>query len=263
MAYHRRVKFLLPPNRGEVRASARAAILADWMSAWLDDDVEVVTAESYRGLAQQLEAGDAALAWVPPAVCAKVRGHCRSVLTAIRDGRKEYAAALVVRRDSGIASIADLVGKRAAWVDPLSASGHLLAVAHLRSNGLDPAEALASESYAGTLRDALVQVAEAQADVTSTYMVGDEVGRTLEELRDIAGPAANELAILERTGTAPFDALTIGFDAPQGIEERLLGLKRRRSGAPAMLLEICRADGFVRADPVAFSAFEGFVERLL
>ncbi len=256
------MRFLLPPDRGSVRASARAAILADWMSDWLDEPVQVAIADSYRDLAQELKAGDAGLAWVPPAVCAKVRGHCRSVLTAIRDGRREYAAALVVRTDSGIASVADLAGKRAAWVDPLSTSGHLLAVAHLAKHDVRSSE-LESESYAGTFRDALVEVAEERADVTSTYMVADDIERTLEELRDVVGPLAERLTILEQTSAAPFDALAVGFDAPAGLEERLLRLKRRRSGAPAMLLEICRADGFMKADPVAFSAFEGFVERLL
>ncbi len=255
------MKLLLPPDRGKLSAGARAAILAEWMSEWLDENVEVSLASSYKELAGELAAGRAELGWAPPAVCAQVRNHCRAMLTAVRDGRRDYAAALIVRTDSGIGSTEELRGKRASWVDPLSSSGHLLALAHLAEHGIGTAD-LASQRFAGSFRDALVDVAKNRADVTSTYMIADDAERTHAELRDMLGPLASQLTILERTRPAPFDALTVGFDAPAGLEHRLLELKRR-AGAPAMLLEICRADGFVRADPSAFGAFEGFLDRFL
>src|SRR5262245_52794378 len=98
---------MLPPDRGAVRGTARAAVLADWMTAWVGSPVAVEIARGYRELAVAIERGDADLAWAPPAVCARVRTHARSVLTVVRYGATSCRAVLVVRRGSGIVRVHD------------------------------------------------------------------------------------------------------------------------------------------------------------
>jgi len=256
------VRFLLPPDRGAVRGSARAAVLAEWMSEWLGRRVAVEVQGSYRDLAVEIEGGRADLAWAPPAVCARIRTGARTLLTAVRDGRSDYVAAIVVRRADPIRGLEDLRGRRASWVDPLSTSGHLLAIAYLASCGLEPTHLLAEQRFAGSFRDALMDVVEHRADVTSIYMVADDERRTMAELRELIGPEATKLRIASKTDPAPFDALVVGVDAPADLEDRLLSLERIR-GPLAMLLEICRADRFERAADDAYAPFERFVEDLL
>jgi len=255
------VRFLLPPDRGAVRGSARAAVLQDWMCDWLDTRVEVQLAKSYRELVEAISAGDVELAWTPPAVCAAVRERVRALYSVVRYAAIDCRASLVVRADATHRTLTDLAGGRASWVDPLSMNGHLMALAHLRMRGLDPATFFARQRFAGSYRNALADVAEGRADVTSVFVVDDDEQMTLRELHDLIGPEAGTLRLLEVTAPAPFDAIVIGpaTPNPERIEKRLLALDNRK-GPPAMLLEVCRADRFVRTDPQRYSHFDDLVD---
>jgi phosphonate transport system substrate-binding protein len=186
------------------------------------------------------------------------------MLTAVRYGATECQAVLVVRADSGIRSAKQLAGRRASWVDPLSTSGHLMALAHLRDLGLDPDRLFVSQRFAGSYRDALIDVVEGRADVTSVFVVAGEEKATMRELVDLAGPGARGLTLLSTTAPAPYDALVITRRAklPDVLEGRLLALDQRIS-PPAMLLEVCRADRFLRVKPQAYASLERFVHGFL
>ena len=231
------------------------------MSSWLDTNVDVEIAPSYRELAIEIEGGRVHLAWTPPAVCARVRGGIGRLLTAVRYGATECEAALVVQRDSGLKTLQDLRGKRATWVDPFSTSGHLLAVAHLTENGYRPELFLSEQRFAGSYAGALVDVAEGRADVTSVFVVAGDEAATLREMHDIMGRGADQLALLCRTASAPFDALVIGerASASEWLEHKILSLHQRMS-PPALLLEMCRADRFVVAEQEQYKHLERFVE---
>ncbi len=256
------VRFLLPPDRGPVRGAARAAVLAEWMTTWLGEPVRAEVAETYRDLAVEVEAERAELAWAPPAVCARLRGGARSMLTVVRYGESDCAAALVVRRDADLRDLADLAGRRAAWVDPLSTSGHLMALAHLFDHGLDPQTFLGEQRFVGSYRESLGEVARGRADVTSFYVVAEDEAMTMREIRELVGPDAERLALLSKTERAPFDALVVGPGAPPRLEAEILALDQR-DFPPAFLLEVCRADRFVRANRDDYARFERFCDALL
>jgi phosphonate transport system substrate-binding protein len=258
------VRFWLPPDRGAVRAQARAAVLADWMSAWLGTAAEVRVAPSYRDLVLALERGEADLAWAPPAVCARAQASLRTVLTSVRWSETSCRAVFVVRADAGIRSIADLGKKRAVWVDPLSTSGHLTAQLHLRDLGLDPQSLFSSQRFAGSYRDALTAVVEGHADVTSVYEVNRSAGATQRELLEIAGPGASKLGLLEATAAAPFDALVVpsSHTGSADLERRVLALSHKTT-PPSILLEVCRADRFVRGSIEDYRRFDRVLDSVL
>lgn len=234
------------------------------MTAWLGAPVHASVAASYRELVEAVERGEADLAWAPPLVCARVAQDASHVLTTVRGGETACRAALLVREGSGIASVSDLAGKRAAWVDRLSTSGHLAATAYLALRGLDPMKALASQRYAGSYRDALDAVARGNADVTSLYVVDGSREATLEEAEEILGPGSAKLAVVAMTDPAPYDALVIGARARDAgmLAAKLLELRHGRGG-PAMLLEVCRAEGFVPADAASYALLAHIASRYL
>lgn len=232
------------------------------MTGWLGLPVRAEVAPTYRDLAVEVEAERAELAWAPPAVCARLRGGARSMLTVVRYGESDCAAVLVVHRDARIADLQDLEGKRAAWVDPLSTSGHLLALAHLWDRGVDPAEWLGEQRFVGSYRDALSEVARGRADITSFYVVAEDDAMTMREIRELVGPEAEALRLLSKTDRAPFDALVVGPSAPPDLEERVLALDQH-DFPPAFLLEVCRADRFVPASSDGYARFERFCDSLL
>lgn len=229
------------------------------MSAWTKEQVDVEVAGSYRELALAIDESSADLVWSPPAVCARARRSIRTALTVVRRGATSCAAVLLVPRRDGPARDTKraLLGAHAAWVDPLSTSGYLSAMAHLRELGLDPRRHLGAQRFAGTYRDAILEVAAGRADVTSFYRVEDDDAATLREAVDVAGPDAARLSILAVTRTAPFDALVIpsrGAVSPE-LERRILSLDSTGK-TPAMLLEACRADSFRRTPPSAYAVLD-------
>lgn len=256
------MRVLLPPDRGAVRGPARAAVLMEWMTAWLGMDVQVDILPTYRDVALAIERGETDLAWAPPAVCARVRGSVRSVLTVVRYGASGCRAALVARAGSGIRELRDLAGLRASWVDPLSTSGYLMVLAHLRDAGLDAERLFASQRFAGSYRDALADVIAHRADVSSFFVVAESVEKTLVEIRDVVGSTA-PLELVCMTAPAPYDALVVPKLAPdsRALEQRLLSLDQRMS-PPAFLLEVCRADRFVRGSIEEYARFEKLLDAM-
>jgi phosphonate transport system substrate-binding protein len=231
------------------------------MSSWLRAKVIVEVAASYAHLGDEILEGRADLAWAPPLLCARVRHRAAALLTVVRYGATSCRSALVVRADGGLGAVADLIGTRAAWVDPLSTSGHLMAIVHLRDVGLQPRSVFREERFLGSYRNALAEVVEGRADVTSVFVVDEDEGATIRELQDLLGPAASALAVLATTRPAPYDGLAVGPSVrqPEALVERLLMLDKGMS-PPAMLLEMCRADFFVRANVDDYALFDAFVQ---
>ncbi len=139
-------------------------------------------------------------------------------------------------------------------------NGHLMALKHLRDSGFDHRELFAEETFAGSYRAALADVALGRADVTSFFVVADDREMTIREIRDLLGPPADDLSLMEITAPAPFDAIAL----PAGpwvsaLADRLLALDQKMS-PPAMLLEVCRADRFVDARVDDYSGFDDYVD---
>jgi ABC-type phosphate/phosphonate transport system substrate-binding protein len=200
------------------------------------------------------------MAWVTPFVASRVRLLVSRLLTIVRYGATGCAATFVVHRDSDIASLEDLRGKRASWVDPLSMNGHLMALKHLQKRGFDPRTHFSEQHFSGSYRATLSEVAEGRSDVTSFFVVANDRDMTLREMRDLLGARAESLAILEITDPAPFDAIAIpGGPRSSFVADELLKLDQKMS-PPAMLLEVCRADRFVEADLDAYAGFDEYVD---
>lgn len=227
------------------------------MSEWLETEVSVSYAASYARLEESILADAVELAWAPPVVCCRVRHWVRAIFTAVRAGVGCGVAALLVRHDDPVCEVAELEGKRAAWIDPLSLSGYLAGRALLLEEGFASTRFFESERFLGTYRDALIAVASGEADVTSIYgRVGQSDTDVLDGAVDLAGLRALKLRVLRRTAPFPYDALVatraLDDDALERIGERLLSI--RRVQGPSKLLDVCNADAFQATDAEAYDA---------
>lgn len=228
------------------------------MSAWLKREVRVSVAATYAEMVDQVHARETELAWTPPIVFAGLHGATRFALTAQRQGVCSSRGAIIVRRNEPAGSIAELLGRRAAWVDPLSMSGHLSALSQVRRYGLDAATLFGSQTFFGSYTRALRAVLDNEADVTSVYgqLRDEETESVRRVLLELVGPRAEELRVLERTGPFPYDVL-VGTNAlteeeAGPLREAFLGL-RHTPAAPAMLLDVCACEAFVPAEPAAYA----------
>lgn len=93
------------------------------------------------------------------------RYGAEAILKAQRYGETSYKGQIIVRADSGINSLADLNGKKIAFTDPASTSGHILAKKMLNDQKIKPAE----EVFGGKHDVVVTMVYQGQVDAGATY----------------------------------------------------------------------------------------------
>jgi ABC-type phosphate/phosphonate transport system substrate-binding protein len=245
--------FILPPSLGSAKATARAELLEAALHRTLDAPVSVVIAGSYGEVAERATSGNAHLVWAPAAVCAGLPA-ARAVFTVRRGGKCTYRSALIGRREQGL-TLDSLTGTRAAWADPLSAGGYLLAMAMLRERGLDAGRTFNSQVFVGSHRAAVEAVLHGSADVTAVSVLGEDPAAIADMMRWYAGPSGDRLATLAVSEPCPNDAIVLtmalGEDRAQQLAERLVPTTPN-ARARSRLLSALEAEDLVHAELEAY-----------
>ena len=244
------LRLLIPPTLAEAKIRARAELLSTSLTARLKQPVHVEAPKDYAEMEDRIISGQAELAWLPPRLCARVLPSVRAIFRTVRRGGSTFRSAMVVRKDE-ITTLDALAGKRAAWTDPLSLGGHLLAVEYLRARGFVPRRLLATQRFFGTYREAMGALVTGEADVAATPVTSADETALRAQLNDLVGGAQRKLAVLAYSDEAPNDAFVItravaekDFEA---LADRLFppGDKFR---ATSVLLDALDAEGVVRAE---------------
>ncbi len=146
------------------------------------------------------------------------------------DGASTYHAHLFVRKDSSIRTVADMRGKRMAFVDRATTAGYVFPLAWLRENGIASHQGFFSEAYFTGSHDAAIDaVLERKADVgAAKHSVYDRVRK------DNARVDA-ELVVLAESPSVPSNGLCVRKDLQPDLKEALrhalLELERDPEGA--------------------------------
>jgi ABC-type phosphate/phosphonate transport system substrate-binding protein len=217
---------VLPPSLGAAKAEARAEHLAAVLTRELERTIDVVVCGSYAELRSSIESGAAALAWAPAAVCAELasgegRGVVQSVHTIVRSGRSRYRSAILARRADRL-TLVELGGKRAAWVDPLSAGGYLLAMALLRSRAIDPAAKLGTQRFLGSHRAVVEALLHETADIGAVSVHGLDDEAVAASIRWYVGAPGDRLEPLAISASCPNDAIVLTTRAGSELRERFV-----------------------------------------
>lgn len=257
------LRFLLPPAVGAARARARGELIQHALGVALGEDVEVQVASDYGELDRRAVAGDAELVWAPAMVCIELESTAHAIFKAVRAGRSTYRSAIVARRESEL-EVAGLAGHRAAWVDPMSLGGFLLAAELLGAQGVSLEESLAEQVFYGSHPAALGAVLEGWADITAVSVGGESEDDVAQALGLHAGPIGPErLAAIAVTGAVPADALALtaalSADHAQGLVDRLFSVPDGGRG-PSSLCLAMEAEGFERATPGEYAPLTRFTE---
>ncbi len=199
-------------------------------------------ADDYAALMRTMLGAGIDLGWLPPFLHVQATA-AGATLAAVceRGGALTYRSALVVRADSTLRGLADLVGVRVAWTDPQSASGYVFPRLHLTSNGVDPARAFASESFLGSPRAACGAVADGQADLCACFTSEAHAASVEQTLADVARiyPAAPwRLRVLAVTESVPSDGIVVAAHVEPAqvarIADALLGFHTFAAGREAL-----------------------------
>jgi phosphonate transport system substrate-binding protein len=128
-------------------------------------------ATSYAAVIEAMGAGKVDIGWLATFsyVLAKQKYDVDLLLIVVRFGSPFYRGQIVTHVDSGIKTLADLKGKKFAFVEPASTSGHLYPKMLLLSKGLNPDHLFAQARFAGSHNAVILSVLKGEVDAGATY----------------------------------------------------------------------------------------------
>jgi len=205
---------------------------------------------SYAAAIEAMGAGKADIVWYPPFsyVLAHEKVGARVILMTVRSGSKWYHGYIIARKDSGINNIADLKGKRFAYVDPLSTSGCVYPKLLLREKGYDPETFFSRAIYAGGHDKAVFAVYNRQVDGAAVYGNGDVDARdrVIGTIKDVK----EKTKVIAQTAPIPNDTVAVSKDTPpevvRKVRDALIEISASDSGRRAVLA-LYGVDGLVPA----------------
>ena len=150
-------------------------------------------ATSYAAVIEAMGAGKVDIGWLATFayVLAKEKYDTDLLLIVVRFGSPFYRGQIVVRADSGITTLEDLQGKRFAYVDPVSTSGHLYPKTLLMAKGLDPDRLFSHSVFAGSHNAVILSIMKGEVDAGATYddaraAIAKDFPRVYDQVRVVA-----------------------------------------------------------------------------
>lgn len=133
-----------------------------------------------------------------------------------RFGATTYTGQIVVRADSGIASLEDLKGKVMCWVDPNSTSGYIIPRILLAANGVDPDTDFSQTIEAGSHNNVITQVYNGDCDAGATFVdARSSVEADLPDVKEV-------VSVLAETTDIPNDSVSFTEDFPAETREQIV-----------------------------------------
>jgi len=225
----RELKFGFTPVLSESDMRVEFEPLMTYLSDCIGQKVVLYVAKDYGDLRTQMESGAVDIGTFSPfAYVDAVRGRkIRLIAQCVINGTDTYRGVIVARRDSGLKSLADLRGKRFAFVDPKSASGFVYPRALLIEKGITPESSFKETIFAGSHDKVIAAVLEGRADAGAVY------GDALAVAKSKGVPTEN-LVTLASTDPIPHDAVAVrvGLDAAlaKKIRAALVDLDKSEAG---------------------------------
>ena len=228
--------------------------------------MSLVETGSYEELGKACAAGHIDLAWLPPIpfIALERRGMVTALVTQRRGGGSRFHSALIVARHALFTTAADLVGTRAAWVDPYSAAGFVLPRVGLASLGVDPRVAFSDERFYRS-HDAVVRaVIAGRADFGATYTDVDRFGTTRRgPWLDIEG-AEQSIRVLTRFASIPGDVIAarsaLSEDLRAKLTRALLFVAKDKENR-SLLRGAFGSDDLGKWDPVGYAELRTLTEQ--
>ncbi|GAC1540814.1 MAG: hypothetical protein NVS3B10_05470 [Polyangiales bacterium] len=232
-------------------------------------DVAPMRVQSYQALERAILEGRASFGWFPPVVLARLElsGRVVPIAQCVRAGGATYHTCLIVRSDSALHKLDDVVAVRAAWVDRSSAAGYVFPRLLFAANGVDPAKAFRQESFVQSHAEVVRHIVEGSADIGATFASLGADGRVVRGgWTDPDGSNARPVRVLATFGPIPNDAMAASTGLSPEITE---ALRRAAIGstqtAPlkAALRHLFGAESLAPVAEDVYAELRGLVSRAL
>ena len=192
---------------------------------------ESFVATSYAGVIEAMGAGRADIGWLNTFsyVIAHQKYGVEVRLVTVRFGLPYYRAEIIAQSASGINSLADLKGKRFAFVDPASTSGYLFPLAGLKKAGYDPTKFFGQTVFAGSHNNVVLAVYQGRADAGAVFEdARASVQKTLPDVMQKLKPVWTSDPI-------PNDTVSFRKELPADVKDRVSTALLRFSQDPVGL----------------------------
>ena len=192
---------------------------------------ESFVATSYAGVIEAMGAGRADIGWLNTFsyVIAHQKYGVEVRLVTVRFGLPFYRAEIIAQSSSGINSLADLKGKRFAFVDPASTSGYLFPLAGLKKAGYDPQKFFGQTVFAGSHNNVVLAVYQGRVDAGSVFE--DARGSVQKTLPDVM----QKVKVVWKSDPIPNDTVSFRRDLPASVKDTVTKAMLRFSQQPAGL----------------------------
>jgi phosphonate transport system substrate-binding protein len=192
---------------------------------------ESFVATSYAGVIEAMGAGRADVGWLNTFsyVLAHQKYGVEVRLVTVRFGLPYYRAEIITQASSGINSLADLKGKRFAFVDPASTSGFLFPKAGLKKAGYDPDKFFGQSVFAGSHNNVVLAVYQGRVDAGAVFE--DARASVQKTLPDVM----QKLKVIWKSDPIPNDTVSFRKDLPGDVKDRVTNALLRFSQQPAGL----------------------------
>jgi phosphate/phosphite/phosphonate ABC transporter binding protein len=187
-------------------------------------EIVILEAKSYDDLAACVHRHEVDVAWLPPIpfLALERRSEVVPIVSNQRDGATAYNSVLIVHAGSLDYEPGDLVGKRAAWVDPRSAAGYVLPRIELAEESVDLG-AFAAEKFFGSHEAVATAVLERRADFGATYAGFDLEGVLLRGPWMDLPNGEESVRVLAAFGAIPGDCIAARTDIVASVREKIIG----------------------------------------
>jgi phosphonate transport system substrate-binding protein len=184
------------------------------------------------------------------------------------DGSISYISVMVVRTDSGIASLEQMRGRSLAWADANSTSGYLIPRSELRGAGIgtESGQYFSRTGFGGGHEQAVVAVLQRQYDAAVTWASGqgDEAqGYSRGNLRAMVEKGMlnmRDLRVIWRSRPIPNGPMTVRRDLPAEFKRDFTQFHLALASAhPQIYAQIERGSGQGYAE-VTHAMFEPIVQ---
>ena len=217
------LKFYLIPAQDIQALSDNGKVLEAYLKKDLDMEVSVELPTSFIAVVEAFgsKRADAAILNTFGYILAHEKYGVEAHLKLMNRGRDEYYGQIIARVD-GPKSIAELKGKKFAFVDPASTSGYLLPLRLFKQEKI----VIKEHVFAGRHDSVVSAVYQRQVDAGATfYTPPDDDGSPKDArmlLKTQYPDVFDKIKILKLTGPIPNDPVSFRKDLPEEIKTKLV-----------------------------------------
>ena len=245
------LKFGFTPVLSEAEMKEEFQPLMDYMTKSTGIEVTLYIAKSYGDLRDQMEAGKVDIGSFSPFayVDAVTGGKIKIIAQSILDYSAFYKGLIITRKDSGITGLADLKGKRFAFVDPKSASGYVYPRAMLIEKGFDPDKFFKETAFSGGHDKVILTVLDRKVEAGAIYDGALAIAKG-------KGLKTEDLTTIASTDPIPHDAIVVRLDlndvTTEKIQKALIDLEKMEEGKKVIAKSKKKLTGHILADDKTF-----------